>query len=1267
MSSRLSKLILILVVLIFAWGVIFFYSPEKKIEYDMTAQIGGKAETLEITKLGSIDVSDDTIWDIAVQGDYAYIAGSWNGLYVVDISNPTSPYLVKNLPVTESHYNSIDVAGNYVYVTRGLDRMEIIDISVPSNPVRVGEFEDDLTFYARDIMVKGDFAYMVGSNNYIEVIDVSDPSNPQLHERFVGQGLSGNEVEIVGSRLYSADHNVGLFPLNIKENGTLGKIFPGLFTNMCIGWCYTVGANENFVAMPSKISANDNIKLVIAKANSITSSGVGDYIELALEAPYLRDVTINGNYLFLTTAVSIGSTDKNKLEIFDLTKYSPNVSLSEMRVLSHEIAPYPYKVKVVGDYIYILHGATGLEIYQLSAVTPNNPPSLNSISSKSINEGKTLTFTISATDPDGDTLTYSATGLPNGASLDAVTHTFTWTPTYEQSGTHNVEFSVSDGSLSDTETVIITVNKARIPLEITKLGSFDFSDSTYDIFVQGDYLYLIDNHDGLFIVDISDPANATLTGKLSFRSDLPEIYVEGNYAYVTESSGFQLQIIDVSNPAHPQVIKGVDTFPGERYAIIKSLVVKDGFAYLLDDFIEQGLKIVDVSQPNQPVLKENILLWGKGQTIKESNNILAIGYMHTINQVGGGFCLKRITQPGKVEGILCKGSTAQIGKTLHDAVGINKDWAAVSGEDSSGEKALFVIDISTQEMNVQKIGTSLQDIAIYNDYVFVLFLGEDPFTDNSVVGVYDLSNFDTGIISEVKRFEVPQWARIMKISNNRLYVMDYYGEVQIYQLSTVTPNQPPVLKIYNPIVYLGDKIIKNIDLEAGEQISLKEGKSISISVNAADTDSVVEDLAFSVHSNTMPPFDLSNPSGPYFNPIWQTFTWHTDYADAGVYDLTFTVTDGELSDSETLTLTILDAGSAPVLQKIGDKSVEVGKALNFTISATDPDGDELNYSAVHLPQGAAFNATTRTFSWTPSSTQIGSYDVTFLASDQAFSVSETITITVSEQATTPTATSTVALPSISVEIAVKDEFSQGEIIQFDYTISSDKNVQIIYSAYLECNDNMPVRSSTLSSTVLEAEKTFTKSFYGNTVSGEVISQTCTAFLKILSPINLLETKDFQIVTAEIQEPTAGEEQPTVEEQPVTEEKPITEMTVSELKAKITELLSKMLILQKELAVLRQTPSYPEVPPKFRFTRNIMYGMIGWDVHYLQIILKTEVPSAYPAVAGITGWFGPTTKRAAAAFQEKYSQDILAPLGLKRGTGFVGKSTISKLNQLLGVE
>lgn len=105
----------------------------------------------------------------------------------------------------------------------------------------------------------------------------------------------------------------------------------------------------------------------------------------------------------------------------------------------------------------------------------NQAPILDPIGNKTINEGETLTFALSATDADGDALTYSASNLPTGADFSPVTGIFTWTPAYNQAGNYaDVEFSVMDNGTPmqlDTELIAITVGDINRSPVFIPIGS----------------------------------------------------------------------------------------------------------------------------------------------------------------------------------------------------------------------------------------------------------------------------------------------------------------------------------------------------------------------------------------------------------------------------------------------------------------------------------------------------------------------------------------------------------------------------------------------------------------------------------------------------------------------------------------------------------------------------------------------------------------------------------------------------------------------------
>ncbi len=82
---------------------------------------------------------------------------------------------------------------------------------------------------------------------------------------------------------------------------------------------------------------------------------------------------------------------------------------------------------------------------------------------KSVDEKSNLAFKISAKDADGDRLTLSASGLPEGASFNRTSGAFAWTPAVGQAGVYTITFKVSDGYLTDSENVTVTVNKLNNP------------------------------------------------------------------------------------------------------------------------------------------------------------------------------------------------------------------------------------------------------------------------------------------------------------------------------------------------------------------------------------------------------------------------------------------------------------------------------------------------------------------------------------------------------------------------------------------------------------------------------------------------------------------------------------------------------------------------------------------------------------------------------------------------------------------------------------
>ncbi len=102
-------------------------------------------------------------------------------------------------------------------------------------------------------------------------------------------------------------------------------------------------------------------------------------------------------------------------------------------------------------------------------------------------------------------------------------------------------------------------------------------------------------------------------------------------------------------------------------------------------------------------------------------------------------------------------------------------------------------------------------------------------------------------------------------------------------------------------------------------------------------------------------------------------------------------------------------------------------------------------------------------------------------------------------------------------------------------------------------------------------------------------------------------------------------------------------------------------LIKEIRVV--VAALPPAPPTFsyHFANTLSKGMKGADIVALQHVLSLQ--GCFPSNQKFTGYFGDITFKSVILFQEKYRADILTPVGLEHGTGFVGQRTLAKLNSL----
>lgn len=198
------------------------------------------------------------------------------------------------------------------------------------------------------------------------------------------------------------------------------------------------------------------------------------------------------------------------------------------------------------------------------------------------------------------------------------------------------------------------------------------------------------------------------------------------------------------------------------------------------------------------------------------------------------------------------------------------------------------------------------------------------------------------------------------------------ADSEVVEITVVNVNRPPVIDPIN-------------------DYTVPEGDTIIIPVSATDPDGGIPVLTVSVLPSNATFTDHLDGTGEIF--------FAPDYEQAGIYALSIYASDGIVTDSVSLTITVANTNRPPVLDPVGPHSGAVDSALVITVSAHDADGTVPSLIADSLPAGASFTDHadgTGTFSWIPTLDQVGQHQVLFTASDGEDSDHELVAIEVVE-------------------------------------------------------------------------------------------------------------------------------------------------------------------------------------------------------------------------------------------------------------------------------
>jgi hypothetical protein len=149
----------------------------------------GKLVVYDVDPPESISVSqvlDEIVaFGVEVSGDYAYVAavgGGFNGLAIVDISNPEDVSLTKQVETSPGHPSEVVVYGGYVILLDNKIGLRFIHVDPVNSAYVVAEI--DSPSGGQDVWVENGMAFYINEWPGVVIADVSSPADTQYVQRF---------------------------------------------------------------------------------------------------------------------------------------------------------------------------------------------------------------------------------------------------------------------------------------------------------------------------------------------------------------------------------------------------------------------------------------------------------------------------------------------------------------------------------------------------------------------------------------------------------------------------------------------------------------------------------------------------------------------------------------------------------------------------------------------------------------------------------------------------------------------------------------------------------------------------------------------------------------------------------------------------------------------------------------------------------------------------------------------------------------------------
>lgn len=475
-------------------------------------------------------------------------------------------------------FGKLALVGNFAYQSMGMYGLLIVDISNPSMPVAVQT--NQVVGYISGIAVSGNYVYVTSGCAGTKVLDVSDPLNPVLKREIPGLAYQFYDVAVVGSRLYLA---------GAVNNCQFGSAVAGEFWIMSISSPATpvLLASVHFNQEALKVAVEEPYALVAVYGSGVNIFDVTNPVEpkkvgtFGVRYPY--DLVVSNRLAYL-------GDDTERFRIVDFQTPAHPVELLSTNMSAEVIILHSNDVYIASQEGFEARPLANFDLPLGGYETTGQCLGISIDGSNAyLSNSKKGLQILDVTNPSQPRII--------GQSDDCKSTISSWI-------TNNVAY-VADGT---NGLVVLDVKDPGHPVKLGRLSS----PYARDIALDGNVAYV--SSQGLEIVDISDPSQPNRLNYMAYTAyagGTYELALQGHYVYLTAGRG-GLRIIDVSDPTNPQL---TIAFTITQWDNAHSIALTDHYAFVADD----GINIIDIEDPRNPVRigslgsgsYDRVAIWGR--------------------------------------------------------------------------------------------------------------------------------------------------------------------------------------------------------------------------------------------------------------------------------------------------------------------------------------------------------------------------------------------------------------------------------------------------------------------------------------------------------------------------------------------------------------------------------------------------------------------------------------------------------------------------------